>query len=112
VTPAKQKQLSFALVDLYALCYEKKLGRKPTINRYREKWGFQDMLDSLGYERSCEVIEYYFTTTNNYSPVNLFNNFDRLHEAITKRDLDRQRRKKLQEQTRKMVEEWDAQHES
>lgn len=112
MTPAKQKQLAFALVDLYVLCYESKTGRKPVVNRYREKWGFQDMLDSLGYDRACEVIKYYFTTTNNYSPVHLFSNFDRFIEAIDKRDKDRARRAKLREQTRKMVEEWDAAHES
>jgi hypothetical protein len=109
---AKQKQQSFALVDLYCLCYESKTGRKPIVNRYREKWGFQDMLESLGYDLAVEVVKYYFTTTNNYSPVHLFSNFDRFAEAIAKRDADRARRAKLREQTTRMVQEWDAAHES
>jgi hypothetical protein len=110
MTPAQQKQLSFALVDLYVLCYKDKTGRKPTVNRFREKWGFQDMVDSIGYDRSVEIVKYYFETQNNWTPNHLFNNFDKLDEALTKRDADRARREALREETRRRVEEWDKTH--
>lgn len=109
---SKTKQQSLELIDLFVLCYHGKTGRKPVVNRYKEKWGFQDMIDSIGYERSVEVVKFYFETSNAWTPTNLFNIFDKLDESLRRRDEDRARRAKLREQTNKALEEWDAQHES
>jgi hypothetical protein len=108
--PASQKQ-SYSLISLFEHMYELKTGRKPTLNKYREKWGFQDMIDSIGYDRAVEVIKFYFDTPNAWTPGHLFNNFDRLDESLRKRDDDRAHRAALREQTRLRMEEQQA-HES
>lgn len=102
--PASQKQ-AYSLIGLFEHMHELKTGRKVALNKYREKWGFQDMIDSIGYERSTEVIKFYFETVNAWTPQHLFNNFDRLDESLRKRDEDRKRRAILREQTRQRMED-------
>lgn len=102
----KQDTRPYALIDLYVLLYTQKMNRKPSVNKYRDKWGFGDMVDSLEYERSVEVLKYYFSLDRSDYPLNyLFNNFDRLDEKITERDKDREYRKKLMKQTQERVED-------
>lgn len=107
------KNLHYKLMDLFSSEYEIKFGKKPTLNRYREKWGFKDMIDSIGYDRAVEVLKFFFTTTrNNYTTNSLFNDFDTLDRALTERDEDRAKRARLIKETEQRVREWDATHES
>ncbi len=110
---AKSQNLPYALMDAYASLYELRLGRKSNLNRYREKWGFGDMIDSIGYDRALEVLKFYFDTQRNiYSTNDLFNTFDKLDTAIRVRDEDRARREALRKLTELRVQEWDREHES
>lgn len=109
---AKQKE-PYMMMDAYVALYKTKFGKKPTINRYREKWGFGDMIDSIGYDRSMEVMRYFFDTVRGtYSPQSLFNNFDKLDVALAERDADRERRAAIRKETEQRVIEWEATHES
>jgi hypothetical protein len=108
---AVQKQ-PYMLIDLYILCFKNKTGRTPVVNKYREKWGFQDMIASVGYDRSVELIKFYFQTSSNWSPAHLFSTFDKLDDSLRKRDADRERRATLREETRLRMEEWEKTHES
>jgi hypothetical protein len=102
---AKQDTRPYALIDLYALLYQQKMKRKASVNKYRDKWGFMDMLDALDYERSVEVVQYYFTLERaDYPLIYLFSNFDRLDVQIKARDEDRANRRKLMKQTQERVE--------
>lgn len=108
-----KKNLHYGLLDLYLLEYQSKLGRKPVVNRYKEKWGFVDMIDSIGYDRSVEVIKFFFQTNrSNYTTNALFNDFDTLDRALTERDIDRERRKRIARETEKRVRDWEEAHES
>lgn len=100
----EQKQ-AFALLDLYVVCYVQKYKRRPSVNRYRDKWGFTDMVSDLGMDMSKEVIEYYFKTTRPGHPLtSLFNSYDRLAATLREREEDRKNRVKLREETKKRVE--------
>lgn len=102
----KQDNRTYALLDLYALLFTDKYKRKPALNKYRDKWGFLDMIDSVGYERSVDITKYYFSLDRSGHPLNwLFNNFDKLDAELSARDADRQRRARLREQTAKRMEE-------
>lgn len=109
----KTQALAYGLMDAYSSLYELRFGKKTQLNRYREKWGFGDMIDSIGYDRAVEVIKFYFETQrDSYSTNNLFNTFDKLDEAIAQRDKDRERRAAIRKLTEQRVQEWDTQHES
>jgi hypothetical protein len=101
------KQQPHALISLYAKLYSEKYGRSVMINRYKEKWAMQEVIDSIGYERSKELIEYYFTLTSkqNHQLQWFYYNFDRLDDMLNKTLLDNERRNMLLLKTKQMVEE-------
>lgn len=99
-------KLAHALVTKYSNLYELKYNRKLTINRHREKWAMQDVIDSVGYDRALELLEYYFRITKSGHPLAWFYyNFDKIDENMIKLQEDNDRRARLREQTKRMVEE-------
>ena len=69
----------------------------------------QDVVDSVGYDRAKELLEYYFRVTKPGHPLQwFFYNFDKLDETLENAQKDQQRRKILREQTKQMVEENDS----
>lgn len=95
-----------ALISLYCKLYEEKYNRKVTINRYKEKWAMLDIIESVGYDRAKELLEYYFKTAKAGHPLQWFYmNVERLDGMLNNIDLDKQRRNMLLLQTKQMVEE-------
>lgn len=75
------------------------------INRHREKWAMNDVIDSVGYDRARELLNYYFRVTNPSHGLSwFFYNFDRLDDMLQKQEEDNQRRARIREKTRQMVE--------
>jgi hypothetical protein len=65
----------------------------------------QDVIDSVGYDRAKELLEYYFKTGKSGHPLNFFfYNFDRIDQLETEIQKDRANRVMLREQTKKLVE--------
>jgi hypothetical protein len=95
----------YVLIGVYENLYKEKYDKKPRINKFREKWAMQDVIDSVGYDRAKELLVYYFSTNKLGHPLNFFyNNFDKidvLHKEIEK---DKINRSILLDQTRRMVE--------
>jgi hypothetical protein len=101
---ASEKQ-PYILISLYQSLYKDKYGRVPTINKFREKWAMQDVIDSVGFDRAKELIEYYFTLNKNGHPLQFFfYNFDKMDSIKVESDKDKEKRKLLLEQTKKLVE--------
>lgn len=102
----EEAKLAYALITLYSNLYKNTYNRDPKINKHRDKWAMQDVIDSVTYDRARELLEYYFTTTNSGHTLKWFlYNFDRLDEVIDKIQADKKRREFLREQTKRMVEE-------
>jgi hypothetical protein len=101
-------KLSYALISLYETLYTEKYGKKPVVNRYREKWGMQDVIESVGFDRAKELLEYYFKTSKYGHPVQyFFMNFDNIDKTLEAQAEDIEHRRKLKELTKQMVEERD-----
>lgn len=97
-----------ALISLYEKLFKEKYNRKPSINRYKDKWGFQDMLKDLGPVESREVIEYYFETNRPGHPLlQLFRNYDEISKRKAEKADDEKRRAELRAATKKLVQEFD-----
>lgn len=97
----------YKLVGLYEKLYLEKYRRKPTINRYRERWGMMDVIESIGYENAVECLVYYFKVDgsgHSHSLGFFFNHFDEIWDMMQKKRLDAAKRAELMEQTRKQVE--------
>jgi hypothetical protein len=96
----------YILLSLYSNLYEEAYKSKPTINRYKEKWAMQDVIDSIGFDRSKEVLEYYFKTGKSRHPLNFFyNNFDRIEDMMIQIKEDKINRSRLLQETKRMVED-------
>lgn len=93
-------------MTLYQSLYKEKYGRDPKLNKFREKWAMQDVIDSVGFDRARELLIYYFNLTKGGHPLQFFYyNFDRMNSAIEDVEVDKERRRLLLEETKKMVEE-------
>lgn len=99
-------QEPYILLGVYQSLYKGRYNKLPRINKYREKWAMQDVIDSVGYTRARELIEYYFTTAKEGHPLNFFYyNFDKIDSLKIEIDRDKDNRKRLLKETREMVEE-------
>ena len=102
---ANEKQ-PYILMTLYESLYKDKYGNSPKMNKFREKWAMQDVIDSVGFDRAKELLIYYFSLPKGGHPLNFFfYNFDRIDSAVSEVERDKERRRLLLEETKKMVEE-------
>jgi len=74
------------------------------VNRYRDKWGMNDILESYGLEDAKYLIEYYFKTGGNHTLQFLFRNYDIIYDMMQRRAEDDRKRIELREETRKRME--------
>jgi hypothetical protein len=96
----------YVLLSFYEKLYNEKYNKRATLNRYRDKWGMLDVIESVGLDRAKELLEYYFRTTNpGHSLTWFLNNFDNLDEMLEEKKKDKELREKLRLQTKQMVEE-------
>ena len=95
----------YILLSLYETLYKEKYGNKPKINKFREKWAMQDVIDSIGFDRTKDLLVYYFKTNKVGHPISFFfYSFDRLDYYKTEMEKDKSNRKVLLEATKKLVE--------
>ncbi|MEY4331345.1 MAG: hypothetical protein RLZZ196_83 [Bacteroidota bacterium] len=97
---------AYALVSLYISLYKNKYNKQPIVNRYREKWAMQDVIETVGYQRAKELLEYYFHLNKSGHPLNWFlYNFDRIDDTLIKSEIDKKYRVELRNKTKDMVEQ-------
>jgi hypothetical protein len=95
----------YILISLYQNLYKEKYGKVVSINKFREKWAMQDVIDSVGFDRAKDILEYYFKTSKSGHPLQFFYfNFDRIGHLMTEIKKDKDNRRVLREATRQMVE--------
>ncbi len=101
---ASEKQ-PYVLIGLYLSLYKEKYNKAITVNKFREKWAMQDVIDSVGYDRAVELLLYYFSTNKAGHPLNFFyNNFDKIDNLKKEIEKDKINRSRLLGETKKMVE--------
>lgn len=102
---ANEKQ-PYVLIGLYESIYLEKYGKKPKLNKFREKWAMQDVIDSIGFDRAKELLIYYFKTSKYGHPLQFFYyNFDKMDRMQYDVEQDKLRRSILRQETKKLVEE-------
>lgn len=94
------------LLWIYEKNYKLRHNRPPRINKYRDKWAMQEVIDSVGYVRAEELINYYFEIDRPDHSLQFFlYNFDKMDAMKRELDKDKVNRKILLAATKKMVEE-------
>jgi hypothetical protein len=99
-------QQANALITKYVKLYTERYDVAPVINRYRDKWGFTDMLNDLGKADSGKVLEYYFGLRGPHTLVDLFRRYDELHKWRLADEEDKRRVAQLHKDTAKRVKEY------
>ena len=96
----------YVLIGLYLSLYKEKYNKSLTVNKFREKWAMQDVIDSVGFDKAVELINYYFSLEKFNHPLQFFYyNFDKMEQARVELQKDIETRRLLREHTKKMVEE-------
>lgn len=96
----------YILMTLYQNLYKEKYNRVANINKFREKWAMQDVIDSVGFDRAKELMEYYFALNKNGHPLQFFfYNFDKMDALKIEIEKDKEKRRLLLEETKRMVEQ-------
>jgi hypothetical protein len=96
----------YILMTLYQNLYKEKYNKPATINKFREKWAMQDVIDSVGFEKSIDLMNYYFSLEKFGHPLQFFYyNFDKMEQTRIELQKDIETRRLLRENTKKMVEE-------
>ena len=96
----------YVLIGLYQSLFKEKYGRIPTMNKFREKWAMQDVIDSVGFDRAKQLLVYYFSLNKNGHPLQFFfYNFDKMDALKIEIERDKEKRRLLLEETKKMVEQ-------
>jgi hypothetical protein len=99
------EKLPYVLIGLYENLYFEKYNKKPRINKFREKWAMQDVIDSVGMDKAKELLVYYFKTAKSGHPLSFFfYNFDKIDYLKTEREKDAKHRKLLLQATKELVE--------
>jgi len=96
----------YILMTNYQNLYKEKYGKLPTLNKFREKWAMQDVIDSVGFHKANDLLNYYFSLEKTGHPLQFFYyNFDKMENARIELQKDIETRRLLRESTKKMVEE-------
>lgn len=98
------------LFKLFSEEYKAKYGNTPSFNRYREKWGFRDMLTDLGFEEAQQVVRFFFKTGGDHTTARLFGSYDSLRDQKDKSEKDQARIEDMMKATEQRVREWEAKH--
>lgn len=102
---AEKSKDPYVLIGIYEKIYSEKYGKKPRVNKYRDKWAMQDVIDTVGYYRALELINYYFNIQRpDHSLLFFFNNFDKMDVMKKEIDKDKINRNRLLQETKNMVE--------
>lgn len=102
----ENKKEPYILIGLYQSLYKEKYGKSISLNKFREKWAMQDVIDSVGFDRAKELLIYYFYTSKTGHPLQFFYyNFDKIDQLKKEIDRDRLNRSMLLEETKKMVKD-------
>lgn len=89
----------------YEKLYRIKYDAKPRMNRYSLKWGMVDVIDSIGYDRARELLDYFFTTQADHTLEFFYKNFDKMDVWESGVREDRARRAIILKQTEQRVQE-------
>jgi len=96
------------LISHYLKQYKDRYGREPRdFNRFRDKWGFQSIIEQYGMARAKDVVDYYMSTRRVGHPVNyLLYNYEKLYEIMTEKEKDEENRQRLIKESKERVKEW------
>lgn len=104
---AKTFTNEYRIVAIYQDLYSQKYNRPIQINRYKEKWAIQSLLEDFGFDTVEATLTYYFKTMKDGHPLSWFySNFELLNNNRLSQINDDMIRAERRARTQKIVEEY------
>lgn len=97
-----ERKNRFALISKFEQMCRLNGYQRPTLNRYKEQWAADDLLESWGDPQIYSAMEYYFKINNAPTWKGFANNVDRLLQSKAEQEEDLRQRA----ERRAMAKEW------
>ena len=97
-----ERKNRFALISKFEQMCKLNGYQRPTLNRYKEQWAADDLLESWDDPQLYEVMEYYFKVNSSPTWKGYCNNVDRLIQSMEAQKEDQEFRAKM----RVKAKEW------
>jgi hypothetical protein len=105
VSDKEKVRQSHILLSKYDRLYQQRHNARKVFNRYSAKWGMLDVIESLGYERTDQLLEYFFSTPSDHALETFYKTYDKLDANEKMISADRSRRAKIRRETQMRVME-------
>lgn len=103
----KNDKLSYSLLSKYITLYHNKYNQTPIINKYKEKWAMQSLIDDFGVDEVESSLLYYFKLPKENHPIIwFFNNFATIHTARLNAEKDAKIRAAARQKTYELRAEY------
>lgn len=108
MTKADMDKIVFSLLSKYSNLYSNRYGRKPIVNKHKEKWGMKSLVEDFGPDEVEEVLDFYINRTNKDGhPISYFyNNFDTLLSSLNSIKKDTRERLQRRSQMERIRQEY------
>lgn len=104
---SKNDKLSYSLLSEYISLYYNKYNKSPILNKYKEKWAMQSLIDDFGIDEVRLTLIYYFKLSKDMHPLSwFFNSFSTIHATRLAAEKDNE----IREQARKYTEKLRAEY--
>lgn len=98
---------AYALLSEYIGMHRDKYKVSPVVNKYKEKWAMQSLIDDFGVEDISKTLSYYFKLTKDGHPLSwFFNNFSSIHTSRLNSERDAKIRAAAREKTQQLRAEY------
>jgi len=97
-----ERKHRFAVLSKFEAYWKEKRSSELQINKYKEQWAADALLESFSMEKICEAMEYYFSINSSPSWKGFANNIERLIQSKTEKEED----ERLRAERRVQAKEW------
>lgn len=98
---------AYLLLSKYSSLYEKRYGIKPVLNKYKEKWGMNSIIEDFGVEGVKKTMDYFFRLNKEGHSLSWFyNNFSTIHLSRLAAEKDDKIRSAARQKTRQLRAEY------
>jgi len=107
VAASKLDKDSYSLLSEYSRLYQERYGSKPVVNKYKEKWAMNSLIEDFGKEEVLETLVYYFKLSKDRHPINWFyNNFSTIYNSRISIEKDDKIRSEARKKTQQLRAEY------
>lgn len=100
-----ERKNRFALISKFEQLCKLNGHQRPTLNRYKEQWAADDLLESWDDPQLYSAMEYYFKVNNTPTWKGYCNNVDRLLQSMKAQEEDAAFRAAMREKAKEWLSE-------